>query len=119
MVVNAEGSRRRLCAFQNEIIPNPKPGSVEIRDEEGNIVTSGMFYERIYSYLIVYAPFGFVPVKDPETEEMRLRISLFRDDIQETLIADLDFPTIMALKACIDKFFTTPSGSQTEVAGYI
>lgn len=117
----AEISRRKpekRLVITNEVIPNPKPGSVQIRDEEGEIVTSGIFYDRIYSYLIVYAPFGFVPVKDPEGGEMRLRISLFRDDIQETLIADLDFPTIMALRTCIDKFFASPSGFQEEVQGY-
>ncbi len=109
--------RKGAGYMAGEIIPNPPPGSIIVRDERGQLVTSGVAYERIYDYKTICAPFGFVPVRNNETGEMRLRVTHFRDDKEEALLTDLDARTLVALRACIDLIVQNPA--EVQIDGYV
>jgi len=42
--------RKGAGYMAGEIIPNPPPGSVLVTDEDGRVVESGMYHDRVYSY---------------------------------------------------------------------
>jgi hypothetical protein len=118
--------RREEYAAVGEIIPDPRPGSVVVTDEEGKEVNSGMYYERVYTYEKRYAPFGFITARDEKTGMFKISFCLYRDDEKKALIAELDPETLTALRECIDRFIAPVPTVQPvqlktkeEVYGYV